>query len=359
MTPDEFLRAIAQRPPAPVYLFVGPETWSRDRCRRGLLDRVLPAEDRDEGFTRHDLAEVELSTVLDDARSLSLFASNRLVWVTSAEAALPRGRAAAAAEEEEEESRSSGKQDGAALLENYIKDPVPGVVMVFDSSRYDFEGDDKAKLQRVQKFYSAAAQVEFAAFSREQARRLAHAAARERNLGIGEGELDLLVEVLASKPLRIVNEIEKLSLYAGQERRVTPEDIWQLVPSAKASTIFSLVNAIARSDRPASLDSLDVLIREGEYLPLALSFLGTQFRLALVAKEARLTNANQVQSFFTRQGTPMWRSRAESVAQTAAASTHSRLLAAVAKLYETDKALRDTRPDDRTVMEQLVLELTN
>jgi DNA polymerase III subunit delta len=356
MTPDEFLRSLAQKGPAPAYLFIGPEAWSRERCRKALLQRVLPEEDRAEGFTRYDLDEVELNTVLDDARSLSLFASNRVIWASSAESALPRGRGAAAAADEEEEGRG-GKTGGPDLIEAYVKDPVPGVSVVFDSHRYDFEGDDKAKLQRVQKFYAAAAQVEFASFTREQARRLAESAARERNVHIGDSELDLLVEVLAAEPLRIVTEIEKLALYTG-ERKVTPEDVWELVPNAKASTIFALVNAIARGDRAGSLDSLDILIREGEYLPLALSFLSTQFRLALVAKEARLTNANQVQAFFSKQGTAMWRSRAEQVAQTAAASSHPRLRAAVSKIYETDKALRDTRPDDRTVMEQLVVELT-
>jgi DNA polymerase-3 subunit delta len=355
MTPDEFLRSIAQRPPAPVYLFIGPETWSRGRCRRELIERVLPPESRGDGYVRFDLDEVDLTTVLDDARSLSLFAPSRVIWVSSAEAALPRRRGAAATDEEEGQP---AKREAASIIEDYVRDPVPGVVVVFDCSRYDFEGDDKAKVQRCQKFYSRATQVEFAAFTREQARRLAQATAREWNLSIGASELELLIDVLDAEPMRVVTEIEKLALYAGSGGRITAENIWQLVPSAKASTIFSLVNAIARNDRRASLDSLDILIREGEYLPLALTFLSTQFRLALVAKEARLTNANQVQSFFTKQGTPMWRSRAEQVAQTAAASSLAKLETAVARIYETDRGLRDTRPDDRTVMEQLVMELT-
>jgi DNA polymerase-3 subunit delta len=125
-----------------------------------------------------------------------------------------------------------------------------------------------------------------------------------------------------------------------------------------ASTIFALVNALGRNDRGASLESLDVLVREGEYLPLALSFLATQFRLAFVAKEARLSGASQVQAFFTKQGTPMWRSRAEQVAQTAAAFSLEKLRTAAVKIYETDKALRDARPDDRTVMERFVFEIT-
>ena len=60
-----------------------------------------------------------------------------------------------------------------------------------------------------------------------------------------------------------------------------------------------------------------MLVREGEYLPLALSFLATQFRLAYVAKEARRTGASQIQAYFT-QGTPRCGGRGLSkVAQTA------------------------------------------
>ncbi len=57
---------------------------------------------------------------------------------------------------------------------------------------------------------------------------------------------------------------------------------------------------------------------EGEYLPLALAFLSTQFRLALVAREAGLKSGSQVQSHFTKMGVPMWGSRADQVYQTAA-----------------------------------------
>ena len=115
---------------------------------------------------------------------------------------------------------------------------------------------------------------------RPAARKIAEGIAREKNLKIGATELDALVELLGADVARIATEIEKLSLYAGTERRITEDDIFRMAPSAKASTIFALVNAIGRNDRTASLESLDVLVREGEYLPLALSFLATQFRLA-------------------------------------------------------------------------------
>jgi DNA polymerase III subunit delta len=330
-----------------VYLFLGPEAYDRDRCRRALAEAALPAEEREEGMIRHDLDATELAAVLDDAQSFSLFARNRLIWVSGAEAALPRGRAAA-------------EDDNAtALLAAFAKNPTPGTTLVFDCSRYEFDGDDKARLERVKKFYAAIpVHVEFQRYTPDMARRLAVQLAKARQLRIGPDEIELLVDVLGGDAARIAAEIEKLSLYAGTARAVTEADIWNLTPNAKASTVFALVAAIGRRDRQASLESLDVLVREGEYLPLALSFLGTQFRLALVAKEAKLSGASQVQTYFTKAGTPMWRSRAEQVAQTAAAFPAGRLREAIVRIFETDRALRDVRPDDRIVMEKFVLELT-
>ena len=356
MSPDEFLRSIQSREPAPAYLFIGPEAYDRDRCRRALTERVLPPDEREDGLIRHDLDSEDLAAVLDDAQSFSLFASVRLIWVSGAEAALPKGRGAAATDDD---GAPTGKAAGPGLVAQYMRNPTPGTVLVFDCSRYDLEGDDKARVERVQKFYGAvSAQVQFARYSVEASRKLGTQLARDKRLQIGRDELDLLIDVLSGDASRIASEIEKLALYAGTDRKVTEEDIWNLTPNAKASTVFALVSALGRRDRAASLESLDVLVREGEYLPLALSFLGTQFRLALVAKEARLTSVSQVQAFFTKQGTPMWRSRAEQVAGTATAFPADRLRRAIIRIYETDKALRDTRPDDRIVMEKFVLELT-
>jgi DNA polymerase-3 subunit delta len=335
-------------PPAPVYLFLGPEAYQRGRCRKALLERVLTPDDRETGLTQLDLEQIPMAAVLDDARSLSLFAPNRVVWVSGAEGVLPRGRSAA----QEENS-------GADELAEYLRDPTPGTVLVFEASRYDFEGEDRTKLERVQKFYSRISEVvEFRPYSVESARRLAQEIAKEAGLQIGLSEIGLLVESLAGDAARIANEIEKLRLYAGTNRKVTSDDILNLVPNAQASTIFALVAALGRGDRKRSLDSLDTLLREGEYLPLALTFLATQFRLAMVAQEAGLRTSQQIQAHFTKQGIRIWRDRADQIYQTVTAFPKEKLALAIEKVYSADRALRDTRPDDRVVMEEFVFSLT-
>lgn len=349
MSPDQFLDRIRKNAPAPAYLFLGPEGYQRLRCRKALIERVLTQDDRENGLTQLDLDQTSMAAVIDDARSLSLFAPNRVVWVTGAEGVLPRGRAAAREE-----------PAGAEELAGYLTDPTPGTVVVFEASRYDFEGDDRSKLERVQKFYSRISElVEFRPYSIESSRRLAQDLAKESGLQIGLSEIGLLVESLAGDASRIANEIEKLRLYVGTNRKVTSDDIVNLVPNAAASTIFALVAALGRGDRKRSLDSLDTLLREGEYLPLALTFLATQFRLAMVAQEAGLPTSQQIQAYFTKQGIRIWRDRADQIQQTVNAFPKEKLALAIEKVFGADRALRDTRPDDRVVMEEFVFSLTN
>ena len=86
-----------------------------------------------------DLDEVSLMDVIDDARSLSLFAPDRLIWASSAESALPRGRGKAS------------ENPGVAALGDYLANPSPAVVLVLEAARWEFEGEGKKRLERVRR----------------------------------------------------------------------------------------------------------------------------------------------------------------------------------------------------------------
>lgn len=362
-TGESFLNHVAKQGPAAAYFFVGPEMYGRDKCRRALVEKFLGADAPEDAFTRHTLDELTMAEVLDDARAMSLFASQRVIWVTRAEGALPRGRAAAAAAEddggEEESPKASG--DGSVQLAEYLKDPTPGVVLVFDSSRWEFEGEDKAKVERLRKYFAAVRDVvEFPRMDEGRVRRLTAEMAKRAGIELDGDAVDLLVEATAGSAQRVEVEIEKLRSFAETRgtKRVGVEDLERLVPQARSTTIFALVNALGRKERGRALDLLDTLLGEGEYLPLALGFLATQFRQALVAREAGLRGASQVQSHFQRMGVAMWPSRAEQVWQSAASFSPAQLREGLKRISATDRALRDTRPDDRVVLEEFVLGLT-
>jgi len=344
VTPAQFLLRLERNDLKPGYLFLGPEAYQRRRARQAILKAGA--------LTAYDLSEASLAEIIDDARALSLFASERVIVAANAEAALPGTRA----DEDSEDGEPGG--GSADALAAYMKDPTPGVVLVFDAARFDFEGEDKRRQERVRKFYAALGDpVEFRRASADDARRETTALARRAGLSIDPEIVELLVEALAADLMRIAVEVEKLALYT-QGRPVTEEDVALLTPDARQTTVFALVSALGRRDRSRSLEILDTLFRDGEYLPLALSFLSTQFRAALVAKEAGLRSPQQVQAHFARMGVQMWGSRAEQVFQTVSRFTRPQLERAMELTFETDRDLRSTKPDDRIVMEQFILRLT-
>ena len=352
MTPAQFQARVKKGTVPPATLLLGPEAYERRRIKNALLATV-PAD----AVSQHDLGELTLAEILDDARALSLFASERLIWIVNAELALPRGRAAAD-DEDDSSGGPSGAGDGAPLAA-YLKDPTPGVTLVFEAIRHDFEGEDKRKQDRVRKFYAAIPDVvELQKYSPQEARAEAESLIRQAGFRMEPAALDLLIEALGAEIARVAVEIEKLALFAGN-RVIGVEDVTALVPDARATTVFALVNALGRRDRARALGILDTLTRDGEYLPLALAFLSTQFRMALVAREAGLKSSQQIQGHFSRLGVPMWGSRAEQVYQTVSKFSKPQMERALGLIFTADKGLRDARPDDRIVMETFIMELVS
>jgi DNA polymerase-3 subunit delta len=106
------------------------------------------------------------------------------------------------------------------------------------------------------------------------------------------------------------------------------------------------------------MELLDRLVRDGEYLPLALTFLGGVFRMALTAREQNLRGAADVQSYFQRMGLPMWRSRAEQIHAASGRFSKEKLEEGISLVFKADRDMKGSRPDDRIVMEDFVFRLT-
>jgi DNA polymerase-3 subunit delta len=161
LRPSEFIARVKRGGIPPVCLFLGQEGYNRKRCREALVAAAQGVE-----AEQYDLAEMPLAAVIDDARAMSLFASERLIFVIGAEAAMPRS-----ARSVDDEEGGSGAAGSDGVLEAYVKSPTPGVTLVFEATRWDLEGEDKTKSERARKFFGAIPDVvEFRRFSVDEAR---------------------------------------------------------------------------------------------------------------------------------------------------------------------------------------------
>ena len=102
MTPAQFIARVKRNEIPPVCLFLGQEGYNRRLCREALIASLQLASEQ------YDASETALAAIVDDARALSLFASERLIFVIGAEAAMPRSSRAAVVDEDDEGSGVAG-----------------------------------------------------------------------------------------------------------------------------------------------------------------------------------------------------------------------------------------------------------
>ena len=334
--------------PAAGYLFLGAEPFYRGRCRQALCEAALGKNPDETAVEEIDLGEIPLTGLIEEARTLSLFCSDRVVIGRNAELAVPRTA-----------SRTSDFE--AKALADYFGDPAPGTVVLIEAVKFDSqEREEKDKLARVGKFFaSVPVRVELDALSVEEARYVGEILARRLQLRIGEQVLNELVDMLGADAFRIENELQKLAMYIGSGRGVNQEDIELLVPEARHSGVFEFSQALADRDRSRALSLLDTMSKSGMYWPMQLNLIAGLFRQALAAKELGLRDAREIGSKLGSFGLRIWPARTRQIAGIIARFREEELRKALIALFEADKGLRSPRPDDRLVVEMLVMKLTS
>ena len=98
----------------------------------------------------------------------------------------------------------------------------------------------------------------------EEATEIVRRRATARKLQFDEEALDLFVLLTGGDTRQIENELEKIDLYLGKERRVTVGQVRELVPLSRAGVIFELGNALAACDLERALMLVKRLLDQGE-----------------------------------------------------------------------------------------------
>lgn len=333
--------------PAPGYLFLGAEPFYRSRCRKAILTAALGAEPDKAAIVEIDLAEKPLSELIEEAQTMSLFCSERVVIGRNAEHAVPTTSGTAAKQAKE-------------LVSDYFKDPSPGTVVLIEVTKFDSrERDEKRRLARAAEFFDAVpSKVTLDALTGAEAQNVGKHLAKQIGLNIPQDVLGNLVDMLGADAYRIENELHKLELFAGGERQVTRTDLEELVPETRHSGVFEFSQALAAQDREKALALLDTMAKAGMYWPMQLNLIAGLFRQALAAKELGLHEARQITARFKAYGLNAWPDRARQLEGIVARFGRAELRDALVAIYEADRSLRSPSPDDRIAVQMLVMKLT-
>ena len=162
--------------------------------------------------------------------------------------------------------RSKRTEAGVETLRNSLENGLPeGVKFLLTAQGVD-------KRRAFWKFIQSAAEVQ--AFDRidtsrddwqDQVATLVTRRARELGLEFERDALEIFVMLAGEQSQQIGNELEKLDLYLGPERRtITEDDVNVLVPLSRAAVVFEIGKAIQKGNAARAIRLIDEQLEADE-----------------------------------------------------------------------------------------------
>jgi len=351
---DRFLSDVEARKLRPAYVFVGDETFFRRRCREAILQHLVPPDLRDFSLFEFDLAETELSEILDRSRTPSLMAPFQVFFIRGVKALFGRG----------------SNEDKLAAIEDYCKNPNPDALLILVADHISIPADarrmemtDRERYQRIRETLGGyCGIVELARVEEGEAVRWLTDYSSARSVKTDADAARELVDALGGDMMMISNELEKLILYAGEKKRISLGDVETMVLAAKQRSLYELTDAISAKDRVRALEMLDAILNTGEGDEAAIGhlyMLAKTFRQMLVITERNVRDTRMLWAALW-QGFRVPPFAAEDLIKQARRYKSKReLTRAIRLIAKTDLALRSNPPGKRMVLEKLVLDLTS
>ncbi|WP_110926929.1 DNA polymerase III subunit delta [Bacillus massiliglaciei] len=319
---------------APVYLLYGQEGYLIQETKQLLAENALTEEEIDFNFSQFDMEETPVETALEDAETMPFMGERRLVFVQN-----PFFLTA--------EKNKSKVEHNIKRLEAYLADPVPYSVLVFIAPYEKL--DERKKITKELK--RRAAVVEAKKLGEHELKVWVRERAAESGVQIDEQAIDRLLELSGTNLMMLTNEIDKLSLYAGEEKRIEPAVVEKLVAKSLEQNIFTLVDHILQRKVESGIAILRDLLRQNEEPIKILSVMAGQVRLLYQVKELSRQGYSQQKIAGLMKVHPY---RVKLALEKVRRFEERELMAMMAEMAEADYRMK-TGQGDKTLMLELLM----
>jgi len=326
----DLLRSIERGEIAPIYCFHGPERFLLDRCVTALRDKILGASAATAAGLNYevfDLKEVALAQVLAAARTLPMFAKQRLVIARNLEQV---------------------KADSLEPLTAYAAQPNPSTCLVLLAEKIDGRLRAFAALRRAGYLH------EFARLKdRDLAPFIAHEA-KARGTPIDSDAAEALASAAGPDLGRLMQALQQLEIYAGQGCRISRAQVETLVPESRERSVFELTRAIGTGDAPRALRLVSNMLSNREP-PLRIhAMLLRQLRQTWRAKELAAAGVARAEIAAAVGLPPFF---LDDVLVPARRMSVAALRRSFERLYQADRAFKSSRVEPELQLARLVRQL--
>lgn len=214
----------------PVYVICGKEDYLvNDKCQ-ALLDRLLPKEQRTMALYQPDPGDAEISAVLDELRTLPFLAERRVVLIKKAAPFITAYR---------------------ENLEKYFDDPSPTGVLVLTVETWAKTTKLAKKLPKIGQLIDAGGIKPW-----ELPRFISDHIKQKFDKTISKPAAQLFIDLAGDDLGRLSSEAEKLAMYVGSRKSITPDDVETLIGSNRMFNAFAVIEAMTLGDTTTAIRRL-------------------------------------------------------------------------------------------------------
>lgn len=263
----EFLSQAEKTEIKPVVVLFGADRFLQQSALKSLQQQVLGEGDEEMGLVEFAGKDADLKSVLDEARTISMWGDKRLVVVDGADEFV------------------SAHRPG---LEKYVQKPATKSVLVLKVKSWP-KNTKIAKQTAKTGLVLECSELKGARLTQW----LVAETKQKYDKTLSRESAALLVELVGNSLGQLGQEIEKLVNYSGEEEQISPETVRTLVGGWKAETTWVMLDSLRAGNLNHALTCYDQLITAGEAPQKLLGGIAFQFKKLVKATE------------LSRQGTPL------------------------------------------------------
>ncbi|MBO5530620.1 MAG: DNA polymerase III subunit delta [Bacilli bacterium] len=253
------------------YLIFGEENFLIDEKLKDIKDSVKASEDN---IITYDLTNDSISSVLIEASTVSMFSDKKLI-ICEKSTFLCANKSLS--EEELED------------LTKYLNNPFEDVYIVFivREEKVDSRKKITKLINKISKVYDC---------NKIDSYKLNNYVSdyiRDKGYSISSSSVELIISKVGYELSNIIKELDKMFIYKGEDKKITKEDVEDVVTNNLEKNIFELTNAIVNKEKNKVIKIYKELIKSGEDPIKLVVTLSNQFRLILQVKIMRNTGYSE------------------------------------------------------------------
>lgn len=237
-----------------IYLLVSDDNFTIQKKIEKLFKKEEQAE-----IIRYDLKEASLDSVIEDLDTLNFFTNKKIVIAENAYFLTS-------------EKPKNAIEQNIEVLEKYLKNPNPDNVLVLVCSKLDERKSLVKNLKKQAKIIDTEVDI------------MKQIDEELENYQMDVETRRYLIDRTLNNYERTINEIGKLKLFKGEDKKITKEDIDALVIKTVDDNVFTLIDAIIKKDKTLAFEIYEDMILHNEEPMKIMILLANKLRLLYQVK---------------------------------------------------------------------------